>query len=90
VLLEPMAYYECNMPHWHPDGRAVFLTWRLHGSLPVGLVRQLQKLKKEPGKQFLAADLELDAAATGPRWLGDREIAGYAEAAIQRGAERGQ
>jgi len=42
-----------------------------------------------PRKQFLTADLKLDAAATGPRWLSDPEIAGYAEDAIIRGAELG-
>jgi REP element-mobilizing transposase RayT len=35
----------------------------------------------------LAADEELDAAATGPRWLGDSEIAGCVDKAIHRGAE---
>lgn len=29
-----MAYYERNLPHWQPDGSALFMTWRLHGSLP--------------------------------------------------------
>jgi REP-associated tyrosine transposase len=84
-----MSYYQRNLPHWHPDGRAIFLTWRLHGSLPRGFVDNLRRLKKEPGKQFAAADERFDAAATGPRWLGDPEIAGYAQAAMERGAEMG-
>jgi len=84
-----MTYYARNLPHWQPDGRAIFLTWRLHGSLPTGFVHQLQKSDKDPGKQFLKADLTLDAAATGPRWLSDPEIACYAENAIIRGAELG-
>jgi putative transposase len=85
-----MTYYARNMPHWQPEGRTIFLTWRLCGSLPTEFAHELRKLKQEPGKQFLAADLRLDAAATGPRWLGEPEIAGYAEAAIRRGAELGQ
>lgn len=85
----PMTYYERNLPHWLPEGRAIFLTWRLYGSLPGEVVRQLRKLEKEPGKQFLTADQRLDAAATGPRWLSDPEIAAYTEEAIQRGAELG-
>jgi putative transposase len=84
-----MFYYARNLPHWQPDGRAIFLTWRLHGSLPRGFVRQLQSLDKDPGKQFVAADKKLDAAATGPRWLKDPEIAAYTEEAIVRGAELG-
>ena len=82
-----MTYYARNLPHWEPEGRAIFLTWRLYGSLPRGFVHQLQKLEKDPGKQFLTADLRLDAAATGPRWLSDPEVAGYVEGAIIRGAE---
>jgi putative DNA methylase len=83
------AYYERNLPHWQPDRRSIFLTWRLHGSLPRAFVYQLRELQPQPGKQFIIADLRLDAAATGPRWLSDPKIAGYAEAAIRRGAELG-
>lgn len=31
-----MAFYRRNLPHWHPEGRVIFVTWRLHGSLPKG------------------------------------------------------
>lgn len=82
-----MSYYERNLPHWHPEGRTIFLTWRLHGSLPQSFVHDLEKLKEDPGKQFLAADRMLDAAATGPRWLADLEIAGYVVDTLIRGAE---
>lgn len=26
--------YHCRLPHWAPAGKDLFLTWRLHGSLP--------------------------------------------------------
>ena len=84
-----MAYYQRNLPHWHPEGRTIFLTWRLYGSLPAGFARHLRTLKEEPEKQFLAADRRLDGAATGPRWLSDPEIAACAECALVRGAELG-
>jgi len=29
-----MTYYKRRLPHWLPEGRALFVTWRLHGSLP--------------------------------------------------------
>lgn len=29
-------YYERRLPHWQPEGKALFITWRLWGSLPVG------------------------------------------------------
>jgi len=83
------TYYERNLPHWHPERRSIFLTWRLHGSLPRAFVCRLRELQPQPGKQFITADSRLDAAATGPRWLSDPEVAGYAEAAIRRGVERG-
>ncbi|MGB9336527.1 MAG: transposase [Candidatus Acidiferrales bacterium] len=85
-----MSYYQRKLPHWHPEGRAIFLTWRLHGSLPASFVHGLEKLKREPGKQFLAADRMLDAGSIGPQWLSDPEIAGHVAAALIRGTELGQ
>jgi len=82
-------YYHRNLPHWQPEGQPIFLTWRLHGSLPKGFTSHLRKWENEPAKQFLAADLKLDAASTGPRWLSDPKIAAPAEHAIRRGAELG-
>jgi len=84
-----VTYYQRNLPHWHPQGRAIFLTWRLHGSLPGNFVHRLRTLSKAPGRQFLEADGRLDAGVTGPRWLSDPRIAGYAEDAIERGADLG-
>jgi hypothetical protein len=51
-----MVYYERNLPHWHPDGKAIFLTWRLFGSLPRELLITLANLREDAGKQFLVAD----------------------------------
>jgi putative transposase len=67
-----LPYYERHLPHWQPDGAALFVTWRLRGSLP--------KSVAFPGKQspegaFAAMDRELDMAATGPRWLQDERVA---------------
>ena len=54
------------MPHWHPQGAALFVTWRLFGSLP----------KDTPlGGKFAVVDRQLDLAATGPRWLADEQVA---------------
>jgi REP element-mobilizing transposase RayT len=83
------GFYRRNLPHWQPEGTAVFLTWRLYGSLPNGFAAHLQKWKIEPRKQFLSAERALDAASSGPLWLRDPEIAGYAERAIRFGAELG-
>src|SRR5208283_4572357 len=32
-----MSFYRRNLPHWHPEGKAIFITWRLFGSLPKGV-----------------------------------------------------
>ncbi len=29
-----VSYYERRLPHWHPDGKDIFITWRLEGTLP--------------------------------------------------------
>ena len=31
-----MTFYRRDLPHWHPEGKAIFITWRLFGSLPKG------------------------------------------------------
>jgi putative transposase len=79
-----MTYYEHALPHWHPAGKAIFLTWRLFGSLPIEFLKSLAKLHVNPGKQFAVADRMLDAAATGPLWLREPEIATCVNEAILR------
>jgi putative transposase len=51
----------------------VFITWRLHGSLPARY--HLQKIADPPGKRFIIFDKLLDQAQSGPLWLKDRRIA---------------
>jgi REP element-mobilizing transposase RayT len=81
-----MTYYERNLPHWQPEGRAIFLTWRLYGSLPTSVLRQLSALANKPGKQFLVADGILDQARSEPLWLREPAIAGSVEDALRKGA----
>ncbi len=93
-----MTFYRRNLPHWHPEDRAVFLTWRLYGSLPAAVVRAARTARNgcateeqdSPGKRFKLLDAALDSATFGPRWLADREIADYTEYPILRGAELGR
>ena len=28
-----MVFYRRNLPHWHPGGKALFITWRLHAAI---------------------------------------------------------
>jgi putative transposase len=72
MLQMVLAYYERHLPHWQPEGAALFLTWRLYGSFP-GTVKTLPN--QPAGVAFAAMDRELDGAATGPRWLLDERVA---------------
>ncbi len=80
-----MSYYERKLPHWHPEGAALFVTWRLHGSLPATVQREIVGLPA--GSAFAAVDRHLDSAACGPRWLSDEPIAGLVAESL-RFAER--
>ncbi len=96
-----MTFYRRNLPHWHPEGKAIFLTWRLFGSLHKctrkGAAASSRATRtnatntaakdQDWGGKFRMADAELDRGACGPHWLRKPEIAGYVENAILRGAE---
>jgi len=43
----PGIYYERKLPHWHPPGATFFLTYRLHGSMPVQLIRELRETTEQ-------------------------------------------
>ncbi|MGI8742138.1 MAG: transposase [Bryobacteraceae bacterium] len=79
-----MPYYERNLPHWHPEGAALFLTWRLHGTC----AHFTKNKTSSPGQNFLAFDRALDNAVTGPKWLLQAEIARLVMEAIQFGARQ--
>jgi len=96
-----MTFYRRNLPHWHPEGKSIFLTWRLYGSLPVSLLKKRRIARNDyaadapeeenfPGKKFLQLDASLDHATHGPRWLAHPEFADYAEYPILRGADLGR
>jgi hypothetical protein len=72
--------YRRNLPHWYPDGTAIFLTWRLFGTLPDSACRILD------GRGFRNADRELDRASSGPSWLSEGCVAGCAVDALRRAA----
>jgi putative DNA methylase len=76
------------LPHWQPDGAALFLTWRLDGSVPRECCTAGPE--KDPGRQFVEKDRILDRATSGPTWLADPRVAllvadalKYGEASLQ-------
>lgn len=81
-----MSYYERNLPHWHPEGAAIFVTWRLYGSLPANLLAYLKRFSDGSGEQFARAESFLDSAASGPLLLKDPRVAELVQASILRGA----
>jgi putative transposase len=78
-----VTYYERHLPHWHPEGAALFVTWRLYGSLPSGFKRE----GKTAGEEFAAVDRELAAVRCGPRWLQDERIAKCVQEAFRYGEQ---
>ena len=66
-----MAEYRRRLPHFHPVGPFLFVTWRLHGSLPPV---QPGVIYASPGHAFAVEDRAVDRAH-GPRWLNEASVA---------------
>ena len=77
-----LGYYERRLPHWHPDGAALFVTWRLHGSLPKHPPAILN-----PGRAFVAMDQMLAQAESGPKWLQDSRVAAALVHTLEHGEQ---
>src|ERR1700682_1709338 len=81
-----MKHYERRLPHWDVVGQPLFVTFRLHDSLPVNRVFAPATLTS--GKAFVAMDRILDRAATGPKYLAAPEIAALVVASLRDGETR--
>ncbi len=93
ALVLAMAFYRRNLPHWHPEGASIFLTWRLYGSLPVDArstarIGCATKPSDSPGRAFRLVDSVLDRADKGPLWLKDPRIARCVMEAIHLGEKK--
>jgi REP element-mobilizing transposase RayT len=66
-----MVEYRRRLPHFHPDGAYLFVTWRLHGSLPLA---RPDVTYATPGHAFVARDRAL-AQGHGQCWLSDARVA---------------
>lgn len=82
-----MRSYRRRLPHIDAPGLPVFLTWRLHGSLPPE--RRFEREHLTSGEAFVAWDRLLDTARTGPRYLRQVEIATLVEAQLYKSAADG-
>jgi REP element-mobilizing transposase RayT len=66
------VFHHRRLPHYHSIGQPIFLTWRLHGSLPAN---RTFPAATTSGQAFVALDRLLDRANTGPLYLRKPEIA---------------
>jgi hypothetical protein len=69
-----------RLPHYHAIDQPIFLTWRLHGSLPSN---RFFPPTITSGQAFVAMDRLLDNARTGPLYLRQPEIAAMVVEAIR-------
>jgi putative transposase len=67
-----MPEYRRRLPHFHPDGAYLFVTWRLWRSLPA---KPEMSERLTPGHAFLLHDRLLHRSAQGFRWLQQPRIA---------------
>jgi REP element-mobilizing transposase RayT len=81
-----MRSYERRLPHWDVVEQPMFVTFRLHDSLPAGRVFPPARLNG--GRAFVAMDRLLDQARTGPFFLRQPEIANLVVSALHDGQER--
>ncbi len=82
-----MRQYERRLPHWDVINQAIFVTFRLHGSLPTNRVFPPEG-QTNSGKAFVAMDRLLDSGTSGPLLLRQPEIAKLVVAALRDGACR--
>ncbi len=64
-----MDFYRRHLPHWHPEGSPLFVTWRLRGSLPRFILERiraetLSKVTTASGDDGFVAAPESDSKAT--------------------------
>jgi hypothetical protein len=70
-------------------GGDLFVTWRLKGSLPLGVITALRMSQTEgAGRRFREFDLELDKGSFGPDWLKEPRIAAVVAAGLEEMSQR--
>ena len=86
---KPSLVFKANLPHWQPLAATFFVTFRLYGSIPNAilkdLIRQKEILLSVAGNNeeekynahkrfFKLTDDYLDSNLNGPYWLSEKEI----------------
>src|SRR5437868_15491862 len=78
-----MQIFERRLPHWYAIGQPLFVTFRLHGSLPSR--REFPRDSATSGEAFLCMDQLLDGARIGPTYLAMPSIAQIVADSLQYG-----
>ena len=73
-----------RLPHQYAEGKWLFVTWHLHGSLPHALYPPRDRLTS--GTAFVWMDRYLDTTRLGPMHLAQESLAGIVVASLHRGA----
>ncbi len=76
-----------RLPHHYPEGKWLFLTWCLHGSLPHARYPPADKFSS--GEAFVWMDRYLDTTRIGPMYLRQTSIAQIVRDSLHRGAVLG-
>lgn len=89
ACLSPMAYYRRNLPHWHPEEAWLFITWRLHGSLPVSRAKPASPTvgRTTAGQASRSWDALLDGARSGPVWLKDPRLGAMVAGLVEQAGQ---
>src|SRR5262249_44542474 len=82
-----MLDYQRRLPHWDTVDQPLFVTFRLHGSLPANRAFPPDGLARS-GKAFVAMDRLLDRGHSGPLPLRRRAIAAVVIEALKDGDHR--
>ena len=82
-----MRHYERRLPHWDTVDQPLFVTFRLHGSLPAHRLFPPDNIGQS-GKAFVTMDRLLDRGATGPLYLRCPEVADLVVAALHEGQQK--
>lgn len=78
-----MSFHQRRLPHFHPSGADLFISWHLHGSLPHSVYAPDKLLT---GEAFAWVDRHLDRIRQGPLFLQQPAIAQIVVDSIHRGA----
>jgi len=84
-----MTHYERRLPHWDTVDEPLFVTFRLHGSLPANRVFPPERVTTS-GQAFVTMDRLFDPATSGPFYLRQDVIAKLIVRALHEGEDRFQ